>query len=178
LTLTWAVAGTSPAKLLAAAAINIRDLRPRINLPQVSRHSRMAINDTRAPRGLFASERMGYEAPEGPRGLCTLKISPLEVGAHYVQLHAPKLCRKCKRRTRPNPHVCVGIRRHNTHGPAFGAPGSFERQKLTWDVSAFYFLAVDRRIRSTHVGVRRGRFESGSCTRRIAECVPDNPGRG
>ena len=56
--------------------------------------------------------------------------------------------------------------------------GHLSNKKLIWDVSAFYFLAVDRRIRSTHLGVRRRRFESGSCARRIAECVTDDPGRG
>jgi hypothetical protein len=55
--------------------------------------------------------------------------------------------------------------------------GHLSGKKLIWDVSAFYFLAVDRRIGSTHGGVRRRRFEPDTYARRLAECVTDNPGR-
>jgi hypothetical protein len=70
------------------------------------------------------------------------------------------------------------VSRHNAHRPAFGVAASFEQQILTWDFSAFYFLAVNCRIRSIRIGVRRGRFEPRTRAGRIVECVIDDDRRG
>jgi hypothetical protein len=83
-----------------------------------------------------------------------------------------------RRITRPDPHVYISVSRHNADDGASGVSVSFELQKLIWDISAFYFLAVDRRIRSIRIGVRWRRFACGSSPDRIFERVIDNNKRG
>jgi hypothetical protein len=52
-------------------------------------------------------------------------------------------------------------------------PAHYDKN-FTWDVSAFYCLAVDRRIRSIRLGVRWRRFACGSSADRIFDRVIDN----
>jgi hypothetical protein len=69
-------------------------------------------------------------------------------------------------------HLCEGDR-HNAHSSSSAWP-FIERHKIIWDVSAFYFVPVDRWIRSTRIGMRWRRSAYGARAHGVIEGIIDD----